>query len=318
MRDNYNREIHYLRLSVTDRCNLRCSYCMPASGISKVEHTDILSFESYEKIVRVASELGIDKVRITGGEPLVRKNIVALVEKLRAIEGIKSINMTTNGVLLKDFAYPLKKAGLDRLNISLDTLNPKRYEEITRGGDINLVLSGIETAVEAGFELIKINAVLIGGENTAELSDFIKFSNSKIEVRFIELMPIGEASSWSKEKFVSAEAWLINQGFQAIEKTKSDGPARYFLNPENGSRVGLINPISNHFCSDCNRIRVTADGKLKNCLLSNNEFDLKPYLSDEILLKEVISDHIKNKPLEHCINEKSFEGIKRDMNTIGG
>ncbi len=291
---------------------------MPARGISKVEHTDILTFESYEKIVRVASDLGIDKVRITGGEPLVRKNIVTLVEKLKAINGIKSLNMTTNGVLLKDFASPLKEAGLDRLNISLDTLNPEKYKEITRGGDINQVLAGIEMALEAGFELIKINAVLIGGENTSELNDFIKFGNNKIEVRFIELMPIGEASNWSKEKFVSAESWLMNQGFKPVEKNKSDGPARYFVNPINGSRIGLINPISNHFCSDCNRIRVTADGKLKNCLLSNGEFDLKPYLSDEIMLKKVISDHIKSKPLEHCINEKSFEGIERDMNTIGG
>jgi len=319
MRDQHDRKIHYLRLSVTDRCNLRCAYCMPLEGIEKRTHSDILSFESYVEIVRAATGLGVDKVRITGGEPLVRKNIVHLVSQLKAIPEITSLNMTTNGLLLKEFAVPLREAGLDRINISLDTLNPERYKEITRGGDLHKVLEGIKCALAAGFPLIKINAVLIGGFNTDELEAFIALSGPRVEVRFIELMPIGEAADWAKERFVSAEQWLReHSGLMPLDKTPSDGPARYYGHTDSGGRIGVINPVSSHFCSDCNRIRVTADGKLKNCLHSDQEIDLLPYLSDRQALERIMAEGIFKKPKTHLMYEDAFVPIKRDMYKIGG
>lgn len=319
MLDQYDRSIHYLRLSVTDRCNLRCAYCMPEQGIEKRTHSEILSFEAYVKIVRAAASLGVHKVRITGGEPLVRKNIVSLVEQLKQIPEITSLNMTTNGVLLKTYAKSLRDAGLDRVNISLDSLDPDRYREITRGGELKTVLEGIDAALEVGFPLIKINAVLIGGLNTDELSAFMALSSPRIEVRFIELMPIGEASNWAKDRFVSAEDWLLGAGgLVPVAHEASDGPARYFKHPVHGGRVGIINPVSSHFCTSCNRVRVTADGKLKNCLHSDTEIDLSAALDDPDELIRIMAEGIESKPLTHLMNDRSFVPVKRDMNKIGG
>lgn len=319
MLDQHHRHIHYLRLSVTDRCNLRCAYCMPELGVPKLHHRDILSFEEYVHIITAAANLGVDKIRITGGEPLVRKGIESLVEQIKSIEGIKSVNMTTNGVLLKEKAHILKMAGLDRVNVSLDTLNPDRYREITRGGELKQVLDGIDAALASGFDKIKINTVLIGGINTDELDAFLAFSGPQIEVRFIELMPIGEAANWAKERFVSAEDWLIRDaGFVPLPRERYDGPARYFTHPTRGGRIGIINPISEHFCNDCNRVRITAEGRLKTCLHSQEETDLTPWLEDPDRLLEVFKEAIHKKPQSHHIGEEGFTPIHRDMNSIGG
>ncbi len=203
MKDLYGREINYLRISVTDLCNLRCQYCMPQSGVCKLEHKDVLTIEEFYEIASAFVSLGVKKIRITGGEPLVKSGIVELVEKISSL-GIEDLAMTTNGLLLPKYAEDLKKAGLNRVNISLDTLNPKKYSEITRGGDILKVLEGIEKAKEIGLTPIKINTVLIGGFNTDEIKNFVYITKEEdIDVRFIELMPIGEASDWAKEKFVS-------------------------------------------------------------------------------------------------------------------
>lgn len=318
MKDQFQRDIHYLRLSVTDRCNLRCIYCMPECGIEKKGHQDILSFESTIRIVKAASRLGIHKVRITGGEPLVRRNVVGLIEQIKGTEGIQSVHMTTNGILLKAMAKDLKSAGLDRINISLDTLNPERYREITRGGDLQSVLEGITAARSVGFNNIKFNVVLIGGFNTDELNKFIQLSQQGIDVRFIELMPIGEAATWAKERFVSADSWLRDAGLTPLETEKTDGPARHYGNADGTVRVGIINPISSHFCGGCNRIRITSDGKLKNCLHSDTETDLTPYIDDEDLLLSVMKQAVHLKPKAHTMNDPTFSPIHRDMYKIGG
>lgn len=318
MMDQYQRDIHYLRLSVTDRCNLRCIYCMPECGVEKKDHQDILSFESAIRIVKAASRIGINKVRITGGEPLVRKNIVSLIRQIKAVQGIQSVHMTTNGVLLKSMAKDLIAAGLDRINISLDTLNPVRYSEITRGGQLQTVLDGISEARAVGFENLKLNVVLIGGFNTDELEHFILLNKQGLDVRFIELMPIGEAATWAKERFVSADVWLREGGLKPLTVEKSDGPARYYGNQDGTVQMGIINPISSHFCAGCNRIRVTSDGKLKNCLHSDEETDLTPFIGDEEQLVAVLKQAVHLKPKAHAINEPTFSPIHRDMYKIGG
>ncbi len=321
MNDNEGRKINYLRISVTDRCNLRCIYCMPEKGIKKREHNHILSLEEIENIVKVGVDLGINKVRITGGEPLVRKGIISLIDKLANIKGINDLAMTTNGLLLKDYAYKLKSAGLNRINISIDTLNHKKYHDITRGGDLEKVLEGINIAKEVGLNPIKLNVVLIGGFNDNEIEDFIKFTcYDKIDVRFIELMPIGEASRWSMEHFISNEV-ILERFPQLIEVNNEDkaSPAKYYRLPHSKGKVGLINPISSHFCNDCNRIRITADGRIKPCLHSNTEIDIKRLLKENISLEDIIIKAIKEKPHKHNIETlKNYEPIVRNMYQIGG
>ncbi|MCT4660267.1 MAG: GTP 3',8-cyclase MoaA [Tissierellales bacterium] len=320
MKDQYNREIDYLRLSVTDLCNLKCKYCMPEKGIDKKCHSEILRFEDYIRIVKAAVNLGVKKVRITGGEPLVRNDIVELVSKISQIDGVEDLSMTTNGILLKKYAKELSRAGLNRLNISLDTLDSTKFEQITRGGNLEDVLEGINAAEEARIMPIKLNTVLINGFNTDEIETFISLARKNLEVRFIELMPIGEAAEWSSSKFISNTS-IIERHRDLFEEncTKSNGPAKYFIKKSNRGKVGFINPISSHFCSECNRIRLTPDGKLKPCLHSDIEIDLKRYLkqSDEVLKIE-LEKAIYNKPHRHHINEVGFKPIVRSMNCIGG
>ncbi len=233
MIDQFGRTINYLRLSVTDRCNLRCKYCMPEEGIDKLEHGDILKFEEIDTIVGHMANLGIDKVRITGGEPLVRRGIVDLIKMLHRHELIREIAMTTNGLLLAEMAEDLKKAGLRRVNISMDSLNPMRYQTMTRGGDLSKVLEGIEAAKRVGLTPIKINVVLIKGFNDDEIADFVKMTaDSDIDVRFIELMPIGEVATWSKEHFMSNQEVLerVPELMPMISKDPSS-PAVYYKLP---------------------------------------------------------------------------------------
>lgn len=327
MRDQHNRKINYLRLSVTDLCNLKCKYCMPEDGVEKKKHSEILSFESCVQIVESAAELGISKVRITGGEPLVRRGIIDLVKQISSVNGIDELAMTTNGLLLKTHAKALKTAGLTRVNISIDTLNPLKFRNITRGGSLQDVLDGIEAAKNNGLLPIKLNVVIINGFNTDEIESFINMAGEDIEVRFIELMPIGEASTWSEGKFISNDS-IIQRYSKTLTKVidkGTNGPAEYFKNTNTGGKVGFINPISSHFCDKCNRLRVTPDGKLKTCLHSNEEYDLRKVLDESttkgqkrVALKALFTIGVQNKPKQHKIGDYGFAPIVRNMHRIGG
>lgn len=313
MKDNFNREINYLRISVTDLCDLRCKYCMPRDGVDKKSHHQILSIERIEEIVKEFALTGINKVRITGGEPLVRNGIVEIVKRIKAIQGIEEVDLTTNGVKLKALAKPLFDAGLDRLNISLDTLDEKKYHEMTRIGNINNALEGIFEAQKVGFKNIKINTVLIGDFNDDEVEGFIDFANNhELTVRFIELMPIGESIHFNKNSFISGDFISKNE---RLEFVKSDGVSSLYKFKNGKGFIGLISPLSNKFCKDCNRIRLTADGKIKPCLHSSQEIDISNLSGEQ--LKKAIIDSIKAKPKEHHL-ESGFSDSMRDMHRIGG
>jgi len=319
MKDKFEREITYLRVSVTDRCNLRCKYCMPPEGIEKKDHQDLLSLEEMYKIIKVSTKIGIKKIRFTGGEPLVRLGLPKLIKDVSQLEGIKEITMTSNGILLSKYIKELKEAGLNRVNISLDTLKPDRYKEITRGGDFNKVMEGIKAAQEYGMKPIKINAVLMKGFNDDEIEDFAKLTIDKeIIVRFIELMPFGERYSWTKNKYLSNSRVLDEvKNLEEIDYDKGS-PSKYYKIKGAKGKIGLINPISRHFCNTCNRIRLTADGNIKPCLHSDLEIDMKKYLGSEEDIYKGLVESINIKPSKHHINEEGYEPIKRDMNRIGG
>lgn len=334
MKDGHGRVIDYLRISLTDRCNFRCIYCMPADGVNMMSHDEILRIEEIEAIARVAARIGIRSVRLTGGEPLVRKGVVGLVRTLHEIPGIENVSMTTNGVLLPQMAADLKEAGLSRVNISLDTLDPGQFADITRVGEIESTLKGIEAALEAGFNPVKINAVTVRRLN----QDFLAFAKLSIDrplhVRFIEYMPVGEStgsdgSGWGKEDVVPSEELLqiINErarqeGLPELQPTGGDhkplgwGPARYFEFPDAKGTVGFISPLSRHFCSECNRLRLTADGKLRPCLFSDRELDVRAALRDggEQAVYDCFMEALDLKPDEH--HDKV--GTERKMSQIGG
>ena len=314
MKDHFSRKINYLRLSVTDRCNMRCIYCMPEGGVTKLSHSDVLSVEEAVEIVKQATACGINKVRLTGGEPLVHKGILEICRQISALPEIKELCLTTNGVFLPEMAQDLKDAGVDRLNISIDTLQEEKYKKITRVGDIRKTLAGIEAAEKAGFERIKLNVVLMGGINDDEIADFVNLTvDHPWEIRFIELMPIGECASWDKGAFISIDEIL--KRCPDLKEVKTDGVATiYKLEGAKGS-VGLISPISHSFCSQCNRIRVTSDGRLKPCLHSKDEIYLKGMTGD--ILKDEIIKGINTKPMQHTLAETGSNS-QRNMNRIGG
>lgn len=318
MKDSFGRKINYLRISLTDRCNLRCQYCMPEDGISKITHDEILSLEETFEITKAFVELGINKIRFTGGEPLARKGIVNLISRVSKLEGVEDLSITTNGVLLKQYAKDLKNAGLTRVNISLDTLDSEKYRKITRGGNIKNVLNGIEEAKNVGLTPIKINTVLIGGFNDDEIEDLVELTkNQNIDLRFIELMPIGEASSWAKEKFVSNNLILEKmKDLMPMEREDISSPAVYYKLPDSKGKVGIINPITCKFCEYCNRVRLTSTGMLKLCLHSNKEIDLKKALRDNLDIKKLISESIVLKEESHHLEDGEY--ITRNMNQIGG
>lgn len=319
MLDQYERVIDYVRLSVTDRCNLRCHYCMPENGIDKQDHSKILRNEDYVLIVRALAALGIKKVRLTGGEPLIRKGLTNLIQDLRAIEGIEEVTLTTNGTLLHEQVQSLKEVGLDRINVSLDSLDKQMYSNITRGGDLTVVLKGIETARALGMFPIKINVVLIQGENANEIDQFLNALHPDFEIRFIELMPIGEAASWSREKFMNLnEVFNARTDMEPMTLRRHNGPCKYFKHLPTGRRVGVINTISEHFCDSCNRLRVTSDGMLKMCLHSPEEVNLRPFLQDFEALTQALASAILSKPKAHTLNEDFSKAIQRNMYTIGG
>jgi len=326
--DAHNRKINYLRISITDRCNLRCQYCMPQEGVSQFGHAEVLRYEEIRRIAAIAARRGISKIRITGGEPLVRKDVVQLVDHLARIEGIRDLSMTTNGVLLEKFAGDLRQAGLRRVNISMDSLDPDKYRRITRGGDLSRVWAGIAAARGAGLNPIKINIVAIAGLNDDEILDFARLTmDSDLQVRFIEFMPIGESSEWHPEQ--SIPAGEVRKRIDSLApltpfengRDSSDGPARLFKLPGALGSIGLISPVSDHFCTSCNRLRLTADGKLKTCLFSDEEVDLKCLIrsgdSDETLEK-IMTQAISRKPLRHGTIIAGMKRCQRPMVKIGG
>ncbi len=332
MKDSYGRTIDYLRISVTDRCNLRCIYCMPEEGVESMDRASILRGHEIVAIARIAAECGVKHIRLTGGEPLVRKGIVADVREIAAIPGIEDVSLTTNGVLLPKYAKALKEAGLSRVNISLDTLDPDKFKFVTRCGTLQSTLDGIEAAFEAGLEPVKVNAVAVRSLD----QDFLGFAKMTIDrplhMRFIEYMPVGESSGvdgtgWGKQDVISCEEMrqIINEKavaeglpelVPADEKPKGWGPARYWKFPGAQGTVGFISPVSNHFCSECNRVRLSADGKMRTCLFSDDELDIMTALREggEEAARAVFEQAVLGKPKE---NEDTI-GTKRKMSQIGG
>ena len=324
MLDGIGRNIDYLRISVTDRCNLRCVYCMPEKGVDSLGHGEILTFKEILSIAKAVSQLGIRKVKITGGEPLVRKGIVNLIRRIKDIDGIEEVTMTTNGVLLGAMAGELADAGLDAVNVSLDSMNSASFCRITRRDCLGEVLDGIRKACSLGIRT-KINCVPIAELNGGDLAGIIGIASEyPIDVRFIELMPIGFGKNYSP---VSNEELLerMEREFGKPEPSRSkhgNGPAVYYNLPGFKGSVGFISAISNEFCGSCNRIRLTADGNLKLCLHYNEGVALKPLLRGGISkegLKNVLENAIYNKPLHHVFNGGSAENVEmKNMVQIGG
>lgn len=318
--DIAGRHIHYLRVAVTDRCNFRCQYCMPSDGVEWMEHNDILRYEELLRIINAFASLGVDKVRITGGEPLVRKGLIPFLHKVTAIPGIKEVAVTTNGSMLEEYAPLLKQAGVKRINVSLDTLQPGRFKQITGQDALHQVLAGIKKAQEVGLAPIKINMVVMRNFNSDELADFASLAKSDpYQVRFIEYMPIGGDKKYLFSA-VKMKQQLVAAGFgQLIPEMRNNSPAQIYRFPESQGSIGFITPISQHFCSSCNRIRLTPDGNLKPCLLSNQEYSLREVLrtgmSDQELL-DVIRQVVWNKPKQHDV--KNGKKSERGMHRIGG
>ena len=318
MVDTFNRNITYLRLSVTDLCNLRCRYCMPAEGIrGKRSHGDMLTEEEMILAVEAAAGIGIRKVRITGGEPLVKKNIVSICRRTAQTDGIREVCMTTNGVLLPPLARTLREAGVSRLNISLDTLDEQKYRFITRQGGLREALAGLEAALAAGFDQVKINAVLIGGFNETEIPALAELTRRyPVDVRFIELMPMFDNPDFGPGAFVPGSR-VLEALPELAPQSGRDGVAAMYRLPGAQGCVGLINPLSNHFCGDCNRLRLTADGKLKPCLHSPLEFSVKGMTRQE--MAEQMLRAIAAKPARHVpLSCRELSEAGRSMNQIGG
>lgn len=337
--DAFGRRIDYLRISVTDRCNLRCMYCMPPGGIEWKSHEEILSFEEIERFAAIAADEGISKIRLTGGEPLVRHGIVDHVRRLVATSGIEAIALTTNATLLPQYAAELAEAGLKRINISLDTLDAEVYARITRRGKIDHVLEGLEAAFAAGMDPVKLNVVVVRGLEQ-DLLGFAKMTLDRpLHVRFIEYMPVGEvgensctsaeADGWTEADHVPTDeilARLTTEGaaaglgeLQAVARNDAPGgwgPARYYRFPGSQGTIGVISPLSHHFCGECNRLRLTADGRLRTCLFSDDELDVRSVLrtgTDEEV-RQVIKDALNAKPEGH----HQQHGTVRRMSQIGG
>ncbi len=326
MYDRYNRKIDYLRISVTDRCNLRCIYCMPEGGVSLLDHDDILRYEEIKAVIETSIKLGIDKFRITGGEPLIRKGFIEFIGGLKVVEGIEDLSITTNGIRLREYAGPLYEAGLKRINISLDTLDENKYKRIARVGELKDVLDGIDEALRVGFFPIKINVVLIRGVNDDEILDFARLTlNNPLQVRFIELMPIGEGESLGTEKVMPIDEIKLKcetlGRFEPTDAPLGCGPAEYYKITGWRGRIGFISAMTNPFCGGCNRLRLTADGYLKPCLGYENGVDLKPALRPEFdynKIEEIIRAVINLKPKGHNMTQAESGDRLCSMSRIGG
>ncbi|MGI6722461.1 MAG: GTP 3',8-cyclase MoaA [Anaerovoracaceae bacterium] len=317
MKDRFGRDINYMRISVTDLCNLRCKYCMPAEGVKKLPHDQMMTREELLNAARAGAELGIKKIRLTGGEPMVKHGILEICKGISEIEGIQELCMTTNGTYLPEYAADLKKAGVNRLNISLDTLNPEKFRDITRGGDLMDVLDGIRTADAVGFENLKVNVVLAKGFNDDEIRDFVELTrHDDLEVRFIELMPIGDGIGFNRQQYISADEVLAKVP-ELISLDREQGVAKLYALPRAKGRVGLIRPISCEFCEGCNKIRLTSDGKIKPCLHSNQEYSIRG--KDFEGIKQTMIDAIMGKPERRApMDEIHPSETSRTMNQIGG
>lgn len=326
MLDTKGRNINYLRISITDRCNLRCLYCMPLEGVEKLGHFSILNLEDIARLARVAASVGIRKIRLTGGEPLVRKNVAQLIHYIHEIKEIDDISLTTNGTLFAGMAEELQAAGLDRVNFSLDTLVADKFKYITREGKLAEVRQAIDKALDLKMEPVKINTVLIRGFNDNEVLDFADLAyNNPLHIRFIEFMPIGDLQFWNRENIVTSTETrnLINKKYKLVDgkKVRGSGPAKYYKLEGGQGSVGFISPMSNHFCAECNRIRMTAEGKLRGCLYDKTESDLKQALengaSDEEL-RQIFLMTINAKPDKHNMNSGWGDENRRKMYQIGG
>jgi len=324
--DSFGRGINYLRVSVTDRCNLRCIYCMPRGGVLWMPHSEILSYEEILSVVQVAAELGINKVRLTGGEPLVRAELPELVRMLSEIKGIDEVSLSTNGTLLKKYAVELKQAGLKRVNISLDTFKSDRFRYITRYGELEDVLDGIDAALNADLLPVKINMVVMRGINDDEVLDFARMTYKQgWHVRFIELMPFTEMaevvpSDELRQRIMSLGSLTKAESYQ-LSAISGNGPARYYHLPGASGTIGFISPITEPFCSDCNRLRLTSDGKLCPCLFSDEGVDLKQPLRSNVSFEEIkrlILKAVALKPERHHLGKDVGVSIKRRMSQAGG
>jgi len=321
--DARGRRIDYLRVSVTDRCNLRCVYCLPYEGVELKDHVDILSYEELERVIEVAVSMGIRTVRVTGGEPLVRKGIVGFLERISRLEGLRDLALTTNGQLLAAMAQDLKAAGVRRVNVSLDTLRPERYREVTRGGRLDRVLAGIEEALRVGLDPVKINVVVARGLNEDEIGDFIELARERpVHVRFIELMPLGEAERWGQDRHVTLAPVMEEiaaSGEYEVARPTGSGPARYWRTAGGRGTIGFITALSRHFCGECNRLRLTAEGQLHPCLAAQTSVDLRAILRGGGNREELVAAFrraVVLKPGGHDMSDGGKE--LRLMSRIGG
>jgi cyclic pyranopterin phosphate synthase len=326
LRDSWGRDIRSVRVSVTDKCNFRCRYCMPAEGLEWLPRDEVLSFEEIARVTSVLASMGVDEVRLTGGEPLVRRDLPVLVELLAAIPGVEDLSLTTNGVLLDRFAEPLVRAGLRRINVSLDTLSHTRFAEITRRDALDRVLAGLAEA-ERHPELrpIKVNCVAIRGFTEAEVPALAELARRKpYVVRFIEFMPLDADEAWRGDDVLTGGEirQLIEERWPLVEvPTKASSTARRFRFADGAGEIGFVNPVSEPFCSSCDRIRLTADGQLRTCLFSRREWDLKQPLrsgASDAELADLIRFAVRHKELKHKINDAGFVPASRSMSQIGG
>lgn len=317
MIDRLGRNITYLRISVTELCNLRCRYCMPEDGVCKLKHEDMMTEDEIIMAVEAAAALGITKLRLTGGEPLVKKNIVSICRRAAAVEGIKEVCLTTNGILLPKLAKELKEAGVTRINLSLDTLDPEKYAYITRIGKLENFKAGLQAALDANFDKVKINAVLIGGFNENEIVDLAELTRQyPVDMRFIEMMPMYDSGDFSAAAFIPNKK-VLEYLPEAVPVPHDGGVAELYRLPGALGNIGLISPVNEHFCADCNRIRLTSDGKIKPCLHSPDEYSLKGL--DLAGMKKVMEEAIWNKPAWHGdLDAEHRSQAGRNMNQIGG
>ncbi|MDG9670710.1 GTP 3',8-cyclase MoaA [Hahella sp. CR1] len=321
--DRFGREVNYVRLSVTDRCDFRCVYCM-AEDMTFLPREQILSLEELYDVGKAFVELGVRKLRLTGGEPLVRRNILELVEKLGRLQELHELTLTTNGSQLVKMAPDLRKAGVKRINVSLDSLNPDRFKELTRTGDLQQVLAGIEAAKTAGIERIKLNAVILRGRNEDEVMDLVRYARAeKLDISFIEEMPLGAITEHNRQLSFVSSAELrerISQDYELFPCSENTGgPSRYYRMSDSGSRIGFISPHSHNFCHLCNRVRVTVEGRLLLCLGNEHSVDLREVLRGRPdQLKQAIVDAMAIKPERHYFNLEEEPQIVRFMNMTGG
>jgi GTP 3',8-cyclase len=314
MHDGFGRRVEYLRISVTDKCNLRCVYCMPVEGLPWLKREELLSYEEITEIVRVMAGMGLRKLRITGGEPLVRRDLATLVRKLRAVDGIEDVALSTNAVLLEEQADELRAAGVDRLNVSLDSLVPARVDAISRRpGSADAIFRGLDAAERAGFAPIKINCVVMRGRNDDEVASFAAITRERPwHVRFIEVMPTGDNLGVSRDEFVSSDEILAAVGrIGALEPAAGpagNGPARYFAFPGAAGTVGVITPMSHNYCGSCNRMRLTADGQLRPCLFGSIQTDLRAPLRRGDPIEPLVRQTLRIKPERHWLVQGSDAG----------